>query len=69
VRTRGSAGAGRREWYGVRDLRPVGAVSAVFEGLDLGAMAPVDPPVRFGFGSVPRKPTLTRITTTVELGE
>jgi hypothetical protein len=69
VRTRGSAGAGRREWYGVRDLRPVGAVSAVFEGLDLGASVPVDPPVRFGFGSVPRKPTLTRVTTTVELGE
>ncbi|WP_051371264.1 hypothetical protein [Streptomyces sp. 142MFCol3.1] len=69
VRTRGSAGAGRREWYGVRDLRPVRAISAVFEGHDLGAMAPVDPPVRFGFGSVPRKPTLTRVTTTVELRE
>ncbi|MFI2371186.1 hypothetical protein [Streptomyces sp. NPDC018833] len=69
VRTRGSAGAGRREWYGVRDLRPVGSVSAVFEGHDLGGTAPIDPPVRFGFGSVPRKPTLTRVTTTVELGK
>jgi hypothetical protein len=68
VRTRGSAGAGRREWYGPRDLRPVRAVSAVFEGTDLGATAPVEPPVRFGFGSVPRKPALTRITTTVALG-
>jgi hypothetical protein len=68
VRTRGSAGSGRREWYGVRDLRPVVAVSAVFEGHDLGVVAPVEPPVRFGFGSVPRKPTLTRVTTTVELG-
>ncbi|MDG9706660.1 hypothetical protein [Streptomyces sp. DH10] len=68
VRTRGRTGARRREWYGVRDMRPVGAVSAAFEGLDLGVMAPVEPPVRFGFGSVPRKPTLTRVTTTVELG-
>ncbi|MFG2025986.1 hypothetical protein [Streptomyces sp. NPDC048825] len=68
VRTRGRAGVGRREWYGVRDMRPVGVVSAVFEGHDLGVMAPVEPPVRFGFGSVPRKPTLTRVTTTVELG-
>ncbi|MFC4465446.1 hypothetical protein ACFPH6_13035 [Streptomyces xiangluensis] len=68
VRTRGRAGVGRREWYGVRDMRPVGVVSAVFEGHDLGAMAPVEPPVRFGFGSVPRKPTLTRVTTTVQLG-
>jgi hypothetical protein len=68
VRTRGRTNARRREWYGVRDMRPVGWVSAVFEGLDLGALAPVEPPVRFGFGSVPRKPTLTRVTTTVEPG-
>ncbi|MEU9443526.1 hypothetical protein AB0D42_21975 [Streptomyces sp. NPDC048304] len=68
VRTRGSARAGRREWYGARDLRPVRLVSAFFEGVDLGVPAPVAPPVRFGFGSVPRKPALTRVTTTVVLG-
>ncbi|MFF9128484.1 hypothetical protein ACF09J_35480 [Streptomyces sp. NPDC014889] len=68
VRTRGSAGAGRREWYGARDLRPIRAVSAFFEGADLGATAPVEPPVRFGFGSVRRKPSLIRVTTTVALG-
>ena len=68
VRTRGSAGGGRREWYGVRDLRPVVTMSAVFEGNDLGSMAPVAPPVRFGFGSVPRKPAVVRVTTTVEPG-
>ncbi|MFH8933417.1 hypothetical protein [Streptomyces griseosporeus] len=67
VRTRGSAGAGRREWYGARDLRPARLLSASFEGADLGDPAPVDPPVRFGFGSVPRKPALTRVTTTVAL--
>lgn len=68
VRTCGSAGGGRREWYGARDLRSITALSAVFEGKDLGAMARVEPPVRFGFGSVPRKPTVTRVLTTVELG-
>ena len=68
VRTRGSAGGGRREWYGARDLRPVTSLSATFEGRDLGALAPVKPPVRFGFGSVPRRPAVTRVTTTVELG-
>lgn len=68
VRTRGQVGAGRREWYGAQDLRPVREVSAVFEGADLGAAAPVEPPVRFGFGSVPRKPAVTRVTTTVALG-
>ncbi|WP_282797766.1 hypothetical protein [Streptomyces sp. CC224B] len=67
VRTRGSAGRGRTEWYGARDLRPVRAVSAVLDGTDLGPMAPVVPPVRFGFGSVPRRPALTRVTTTVAL--
>ncbi|MFC8427127.1 hypothetical protein [Streptomyces sp. NPDC057253] len=65
VRTRGSARAGRREWYGAQDLRPIREVSAVFEGVDLGALSPVAPPVRFGFGSVPREPSLTRVTTTV----
>ncbi|MFF3313024.1 hypothetical protein [Streptomyces sp. NPDC002952] len=67
VRTRGSAGGGRREWYGARDLRPIRTVSAVFEDADLGTIAQVAPPVRFGFGSVPRWPALTRVTTTVEL--
>ncbi|WP_159672825.1 hypothetical protein [Streptomyces mexicanus] len=67
VRTRGSAGAGRREWYGARVLRPVRVVSAFFEGADLGATTPVEPPVRFGFGSVPRNPSLVRVTTTVAL--
>jgi hypothetical protein len=68
VRTRGSAGGGRREWYGARDLRPVVALSATYGAKDLGTSAPVEPPVRFGFGSVPRRPALTRVTTTVELG-
>ncbi|MFJ1811198.1 MULTISPECIES: hypothetical protein [unclassified Streptomyces] len=67
VRTRGSVGAGRREWYGARDLRPIRTVSAAFEGTDLGATAPVEPPVRFGFGSVPRRPAVTRVTTTISL--
>lgn len=65
VRTRGSAGSGRREWYGARDVRPVRTVAATFGGDDLGALRPVDPPVRFGFGSVPRKPGVTRIVVTV----
>ncbi|GAA2458669.1 hypothetical protein [Streptomyces macrosporus] len=65
VRTRGSAGAGRREWYGARDLRPVTAAAGSFEGEDLGGLAPVDPPVRFGFGSTPRAPAVVRVVSTV----
>jgi hypothetical protein len=65
VRTRGSAGGGRREWYGARDLHRIVAASAVHEGRDLGSLAPVEPAVRFGFGSTPRTPCLVRVTTTV----
>ncbi|WP_439947444.1 hypothetical protein [Streptomyces sp. BBFR109] len=66
VRTRGSAGGGRREWYGARDLRPVLRATARFDGVDLGPPAPVAPAVRFGFGSTPRGPCVVRVTTTVE---
>lgn len=68
VRTRGSAGNGRREWYGVGDLVRIVAATATLDGRDLGPLADVDPPVRFGFGSTPRTPALLRVTTTVETG-
>ncbi|WP_433617510.1 hypothetical protein ACQP2P_18180 [Dactylosporangium sp. CA-139114] len=67
VRTHGSAGNGRREWYGVRDLHPVAAATATWDGRDLGPLTGVEPPVRFGFASTPRHPSLARITTTVEV--
>jgi hypothetical protein len=67
VRTRGSAGSGRREWYGARDLHPLVSVTARWQGTDLGTMADVRPPVRFGFGSTPRRPSIVHLTTTVQL--
>ncbi|MEU6217843.1 hypothetical protein ABZ845_10030 [Streptomyces sp. NPDC047022] len=66
--THGSAGAGRYEWYGARDLHPVTSCGAVYEGENLGRLAPVEPPVRFGFGSTPRTPCVVCVTTTVSLG-
>ncbi|MBT2885532.1 catalase, partial [Streptomyces sp. McG5] len=66
VRTRGSAGGGRREWYGAHDLRRITAARATWRDRELGALAPVEPPVAFGFGSTPRRPALVRVTTTVE---
>lgn len=65
VRTRGSAGGGRREFYGASDLHRLVSIQGIWRGRPLGALAPVDPPVTFGFGSAPRRPCLTRITTTV----
>jgi hypothetical protein len=66
VRTRGTAGNGRREWYGATDAHAVTAVAGAFEGVDLGTVAPVDPPCRFGFSSAPRRPCVTSVVTTVQ---
>jgi hypothetical protein len=41
------------------------SADGAWRGADLGGLAPVDPPVRFGFGSAPRTPALTRLVTTV----
>ena len=65
VRTRGTAGNGRREWYGATDVREVVAMSGAFDGLDLGRLTPVDPPPRFGFSSTPKRPSVTTVVTTV----
>jgi hypothetical protein len=65
VRTRGTAREGRREFYGATDLHRVVSLSGSFEGKTLGALAPVDPPCRFGFSSTPRTPSVTTVVTTV----
>ncbi|MFJ8595301.1 hypothetical protein [Streptomyces sp. NPDC093598] len=69
ARTHGSARAGRHQWYGARDLHPVTSATVVCKGESLGALAPVEPPVRFGSGSTPRHPCLVRITTRVAVGQ
>lgn len=68
VRTIGSAGNGRTEWYAARDLHRISASTASWEGVDLGALAPVHPEPRFGFSSTPAAPSLTRVVTTVVTG-
>lgn len=65
VRTRGTARAGRREYYGATGARSVVSSSGCFGGVDLGELRPVDPPCTFGFSSTPRRPTVTEVVTTV----
>jgi hypothetical protein len=65
VRTYGSAGPGRDEWYAARDVRHLSSARGTWEGNELGALAPVDPPVRFGFASTPTQPTLTALTSII----
>ena len=67
VRTRGTAGHGRREWYGATDTRRITALGGAFDGQPLGTLADVDPPCRFGFSSTPRRPSVTTVATTVEV--
>ena len=66
VRTRGSAGGNRREWYTASDQHVIDAVRATWGARSLGALAPVDPPVKFGFSSVPTTPSVTRVRTTID---
>lgn len=69
VHTAGSAGNGRREYYGVRRSRRITAVDGTFRGTSLGELVPLDPPVRFGFSSAPSTPQMVSVTTTIELPE
>ncbi|GAA1907016.1 hypothetical protein GCM10009737_04750 [Nocardioides lentus] len=66
VRTRGTARHGRREYYGATDVHAITGLEGELDGVDLGALAPVDPPCRFGFSSTPRRPSVTSVVTTVE---
>ena len=67
VRTRGSAGNGRLEYYGATDLRRVTELAGSWQGAGLGTLAPVTPEPRFGFGSTPRRPSVTSIVTTIDV--
>ena len=54
----------RRDWYAARDVRSITAMTASWDGADLGNLTRVDPPVRFGLGSTPRRPSLVSLVTT-----
>jgi hypothetical protein len=66
VRTKGRGADGSREWYGATDQHNLVEASASLDGVDLGGLRDVDPPVRFGFGSVPPRPSLVHLTTVIE---
>ncbi|WP_297733564.1 hypothetical protein [Nocardioides sp.] len=66
VRTRGTAGSGRREWYGATSVHAITALGGTWRGAPLGTLARVDPPCRFGFSSTPARPSVTSLVTTVE---
>lgn len=65
VRTRGTAGADRREWYGAVGQHRVADVRATWHSVPCGALLPTVPAVQFGFSSVPDRPTVTAVRTTI----
>jgi hypothetical protein len=65
VRTRGSAGRGRLETYGATDHHRIESLRGTWRSRELGALAPVLPDPRFGFGSTPTAPSVTTLVTTV----
>jgi hypothetical protein len=67
VRTRGTAGNDRREYYGATDLHRVTSLSGTWQGDDLGELRPVSPDSRFGFGSTPERPSVTAVVTTIDV--
>jgi len=66
VRTRGTAGGGRQEFYGATDVHRVEAAAGRFGEADLGSLADVVPPPRFGFSSTPARPAVTTVVTTID---
>jgi hypothetical protein len=61
VRTFGTSPTGVDEWYRARSWRWAASGHAAVDGRDLGALGPLDPPVRFGFSEPPRRPAIVRV--------
>ncbi|MFZ7086915.1 hypothetical protein [Curtobacterium sp. RRHDQ10] len=63
--TAGTAGGGRREFYGVVGSHAVTGIHGTWEGKDIGDLRAVDPPVQFGFASMPARPQIVDVQTTI----
>ena len=69
VRAYGRSESGVREWYRVDGYRPIRAARGTLQGHSLGALAPLDPPVRFGFSEFPLRPAVVRCSPVLEGAE
>lgn len=61
VRPYGVSPTGVREWYRADSYRPLTRAAGTLDGVDLGAMAPIDPPGGFGFSEPPRRPAMVAV--------
>lgn len=67
VRTLGTAGNDRTEWYAAYDLHTITHSRATWDDQDLGCLTDMTPAPDFGFSSTPRRPSLTALTSTVRV--
>ncbi len=68
IRTYGTSPTGVVEWYRTRTARRVVAATASLDGTDLGALAPLDRPLDFGFTDPPRQPSHVRLRVDLQRG-
>jgi hypothetical protein len=66
VRTYGMSPSGVREWYRADAWTRLAGATGRVGSRDLGAMAAVDPPCRFGFSEAPRRPSITAVRPLLE---
>lgn len=66
VRTYGVSPTGVQEWYRADAWRSIVDGRLVVDGVDQGALAPVDPPTGFGFSEPPKRPTITKVRPLLE---
>ncbi|MDP9069617.1 MAG: hypothetical protein M3N53_14935 [Actinomycetota bacterium] len=69
VRLYGRSPSGVREWYCIDSYRRITHASATLDGRDLGPLAPLDPPTRFGFGEFPPRPAVVGCAPVLEGAE
>lgn len=66
VQTYGTSPSGVREWYRADGYRRLAVARGTLDGVDLGPMAPVDPPCGFGFSEPPRRPSWVEVRPLLE---
>lgn len=66
VSTYGSSPTGVAEWYRATLVRRVVGGEGTLDGVGLGALAPVDPPLRVGFAEPPKFPSFVLVQPLLE---
>ena len=63
TKTHGITRNGRKEWYAIDRLSKLKSAQAQIADQDLGQMAPIEAPCKFGFSEAPKKPSSCEVRT------